>query len=104
MRDPNRFIPAISGDLHAQDEVHLPVSENDGIRINEFRSLIGSLMYLAHWSRPDILYAVSVLSSNCQFPNQNHWKGINHILAFLGSWDHLWSTFEWKEESNLRVC
>jgi hypothetical protein len=61
------------------------VSEEDGIRINEFRTLIGSLMYLAHWSRPDIIYAVSLLSSYCQFPGQNHWRGINHILAFLGS-------------------
>jgi hypothetical protein len=34
-----------------------------------------SLTYLAHWSRPDILFAVSNLVSNCSYPNQKDWEG-----------------------------
>jgi hypothetical protein len=52
------------------------VEEGEAIRIDEYRSIMGSLTYLAHWSRPDILYAVSNLASNCSYPNQKDWEGV----------------------------
>jgi hypothetical protein len=61
------------------------VREEEAVRANEFRSVIGSLMYLAHWSRPDLMYSVSTLSSFCNFPSENHWRGVHHILSFLNA-------------------
>jgi hypothetical protein len=61
------------------------VEEGEAIRIEDYRSVMGSLIYLAHWSRPDILYAVSNLASNCSYPNQKDWEGVTHVMRFLNS-------------------
>lgn len=48
-----------------------------------YRQLIGSLMYLAIGTRPDISYAVNFLSqfNNCY--NEDHWKAAKRILRYL---------------------
>ena len=38
----------------------------------EYAQIIGSLMYLMNYTRPDIAYAVGRLSQYTQSPNQNH--------------------------------
>ena len=44
-----------------------------------YRQLIGSLLYLTH-SRPDICYAVNVVSRYMQQPHDIHWKKAKRIL------------------------
>ena len=48
-----------------------------------FRSLIGALMYLYQGSRPDISFALNVLSrfSNCY--KKEHWEAAKRILKYL---------------------
>ena len=48
-----------------------------------FASLIGSLMYLAVATRPDIAYAVYRLGSFMANPNMSHWTAAKHILHYL---------------------
>lgn len=48
-----------------------------------FRELIGSLMYLAVISRPDIAYIVSTLSQYLSNPDQNHWTAAKRVLRYL---------------------
>lgn len=48
-----------------------------------YRSAIGSLMYLATCTRPDISAAVSSRSRFNANPGLAHWEGIQHILRYL---------------------
>jgi hypothetical protein len=47
-----------------------------------YRQLIGSLMYLVN-TRPDIFYAVNVLSQFMSQPKHTHWIDAKHILRYL---------------------
>lgn len=48
-----------------------------------FRRMIGSLMYLAVCTRPDISYAVNSLSQFCGKFGKEHWLGAKRILRYL---------------------
>ena len=48
-----------------------------------YRSAIGSLMYLAVCTRPDIATAVSGLSRFNRNPGMAHWEGVQHVLRYL---------------------
>ena len=48
-----------------------------------YRSAIGSLMYLATCTRPDIAAAVSSLSRFNNNPGLPHWDGVQHLLRYL---------------------
>lgn len=48
-----------------------------------YHSVIGSLLYLAQWSRPDISYAVGILSRLVSKPTLNAWKGVKQVLRYL---------------------
>jgi hypothetical protein len=47
-----------------------------------YRQLIGSLMYLVN-TRPDICYAVNVLSQFMSQPRQTHWISTKHVLRYF---------------------
>ncbi|CAH1371705.1 unnamed protein product, partial [Tenebrio molitor] len=48
-----------------------------------FREAVGSLMYLATATRPDIAYAVSLVSEHLENPKQQHWTAVKRILRYL---------------------
>lgn len=48
-----------------------------------YRQLIGSLMHLALYTRPDIMYAVTKLSQYNTNPGRIHWAQAKHILRYL---------------------
>jgi hypothetical protein len=47
------------------------------------RNMVGSLLYLACWTRPDISFAVSELSRFVSAPGQNHMQAVKHLLRYL---------------------
>jgi hypothetical protein len=47
-----------------------------------YRQVIGSLMYTVN-TKPDICYAVSVLSHFMSQPRQTHWIVGKHVLRYL---------------------
>ena len=49
----------------------------------QYRSLIGSLLYLANTTRPDICFAVSKLSSFVQRPLVSHWVSAKRVLRYI---------------------
>ena len=52
-------------------------------------SIIGSLMYLALTTRPDIAYAARVLARFNSNPGLAHWQAAKHVLRYLkGTLDH----------------
>jgi hypothetical protein len=48
-----------------------------------YRSAIGSLMYAAIGTQPDIAYAVNTLSQFNVKPSQVHWNAVKHVLHYL---------------------
>ena len=48
-----------------------------------YRSAIGSLMYLAFCTRPDIASAISSLSRFNATPGKSHWEGVLYVMRYL---------------------
>ncbi len=65
--------------------IHLfPVkSEKDVINQKEYASIIGSLRYATDCTRPDIAYAVGVLSRFTSKPGKEHWQAIDRVMKYL---------------------
>lgn len=62
-----------------------PVDKNE-IEIENkvpYREAVGSLMFLAVVSRPDIAYAVNLVSKFLSNHNDEHWRAVKRILAYL---------------------
>ncbi|CAL9028637.1 unnamed protein product, partial [Prunus brigantina] len=49
-----------------------------------YQKLVGKLIYLSH-TRPDIAYAVSVVSQFMHAPNESHMEAVLRILRYLKS-------------------
>ncbi|GJZ18409.1 retrovirus-related pol polyprotein from transposon TNT 1-94 [Tanacetum coccineum] len=50
-----------------------------------YANAVGSLMYLMVCTRPDIAYAVSIVSRYLANPGKNHWEAVKWILKYLKS-------------------
>jgi hypothetical protein len=48
-----------------------------------YRQVIGELMYLSNFTRPDICHAVNQLSGYNDHPSISHWKAAQHIVGYL---------------------
>jgi len=48
----------------------------------EYMSIIGSLRYIIN-TRPDLAYAVGVVSRYMEAPGKEHWAAVKHILRYL---------------------
>ena len=61
------------------------LSKNKGESISqvEYSRVIGSLMYLMNYTRPNMAYTVSKLSRYMSNPGADHWKRIVRILRYL---------------------
>ena len=59
-----------------------PMVENSDESI-PYRSAVGSLMYLATGTRPDIAFAVGLLSRRLHKYSANEWTLVKHVLRYL---------------------
>lgn len=48
-----------------------------------YREVIGSLQYVVNVTRPDIAFAINVLSRYLNNPGQAHWKAVKQVLRYL---------------------
>ena len=55
----------------------------------EYRSMIGSLMYLMLCTRPDIAFAVGALSRYNNSPKESHMDAAKHLLHYVKKTSHL---------------
>lgn len=61
-----------------------PVNEDECVIKNvPYREAVGSLMFLAVVSRPDIAYAVNNVSKFLSKHNKEHWQAVKRIFAYL---------------------
>jgi hypothetical protein len=61
------------------------LKKNRRISRDQFRysQIIGSLMYLASATRPDISFAVSKLSQFVSNPGDDHWHALERVMRYL---------------------
>ena len=65
--------------VHSTDPVqHTPCTK-------PYASLVGSLMYLANSTRPDLMHAVSCLCRYLANPSEAHWLAAQHVLSYINS-------------------
>lgn len=50
-----------------------------------YKQAIGSLLYVANGTRPDICYAVNKLASYGDYVKNSHWSGVKRIIRYLKS-------------------
>lgn len=62
-----------------------PTSQEDILDMKKvpFREALGSLMWLQVATRPDLSYAVNVLSRFANNPGRKHWELLKHTLVYL---------------------
>jgi len=88
------YIEVILAKYGLQDAcpVHTPLDANiklepgepeAGNCSNNYASLIGSLMYAAVGTRPDIAFAINRLASFTANPTMCHWTAAKHVLRYL---------------------
>lgn len=75
----------ITGDKLSLTQCPQTTEEKDQMadRKTKYRSIVGSLNYLAVWTRPDLLYAVSQLSRFGENPGEVHYKAAKRVLRYL---------------------
>lgn len=76
---------SIPANAPAKSNIILSKNEDDSSPDVPYRELVGSLMYLAVVSRPDIAYAVSALSQFMSSWNTTHWTAGKEVLRYLKS-------------------
>jgi hypothetical protein len=82
-RSTRRKLPMESGvKLHARQEDE-PAYDSD-----HYRQAIGSILYAALGSCPDISYAVGVLGRFAADPSTLHWKAVKHLLRYFVGTSH----------------
>lgn len=67
---------------------------------NQFRELLGRLLYIATCTRPDISHAVNVASRTGN-PTQAHWVALKRILRYLKGTVDLGIRFRWEKYPKL---
>lgn len=59
------------------------VTEYHPNRVNQYKEILGSLLYISTRTRPDIAAAVGILSRESSSPTQKSWIGVKRVLRYL---------------------
>jgi hypothetical protein len=85
--------PMIPGAIYTKKESPSSPEEAARMQRTPYRQAIGSLMYLAVATRPDIAFAVSILSRFLNDPGDAHWEAVKRIFRYLKSTRDLQLTY-----------
>ena len=75
--------PMLPGIKLSSEQCPKPDEEKAEMSKVPYINVVGSLMYLAIMTRPDIAYAVGVLAHFNSNPGVEHWKAVKHIFHYL---------------------
>jgi Reverse transcriptase (RNA-dependent DNA polymerase) len=80
--------PMIPNVSYSKDDSPMDEAAAARMRKTPYREAIGSLMYAAVATRPDIAFAVSMLSQFLDNPGELHWDTVKHVLRYLSGMRH----------------
>ena len=75
--------PEAAGVILSRADAPGSEDERERMRSAPYLSLVGSLLYAAQCTRPDIAHAVAVLTRFCSDPGERHWHAAKRVLRFL---------------------
>jgi hypothetical protein len=64
-------------------EEPLVINTGNPVDSTEYRSTLGSLMYLCSGTRPDLSYSVNLLACYSANPAKEHWQALNILIGYL---------------------
>jgi len=76
--------------LSVKDDLPKLDSPADGVDPTKYLSIVGSCLHLAQVSRPDISYAIGVLSRHSRAPGSAHYQAALDLISYLYS-TRFWS-------------
>jgi len=79
----------------------LTTNMDEDLKNIPFWQLIGSLMYLAVATRPDLAYSVGILSRFLDLPTNEHWNAGKHVLRYLSGTTDIRITYGCDGSNNL---
>jgi len=65
-----------------------------------YHKALGLLMWLQVATRPDLLFAVNILSQFTHNPRKPHWNMLKHILAYVKGTAHYGITYKARSDLN----
>ena len=77
------FLPFRHGLTLSQAQCPKTQEERDRKIGVPYASAVGSLMYAMLCTRPDICFAIGMVSRYQSNPGPEHWTAVNHILKYL---------------------
>jgi len=77
-------------------------TEQDKLRL-QYQSLVGSLNWLAHTTRPDISTAVSLLAQHQSLPSKGHLDAAIYVAKYLSHTSNLGLYFSSSDRSTLET-
>ena len=77
------LLPTRHGIVLSKEQCPKTPQEEEDMRRVPYASAVGSLMYAMLCTRPDICYAVGMVSRFQSNPGLDHWIAVKHILKFL---------------------
>lgn len=84
MQDSKKgFLPFRHGISLSKDQCPKTPEEIEKMKGIPYASAVGSLMYAMLCTRPDICFAVGMVSRYQSNPGQEHWTTVKHILKYL---------------------
>ncbi len=87
-------VPIVKGDKFSKSQCPKNKLERKSLKNIPYASAIGSLMYAQVCTRPDIAYAVSVLSRFQSNPGHEHWKAAKKVMRYLKKTEGYMLTFQ----------
>ena len=93
--------PMVTTQVHNRERKNREESEKESqflIPNRQYREVVGSLLYLANCTRPDISYAVNILSRHQIKPTSVEWNMAKRVLQYLSGTRHLGLTYRAKSE------
>ena len=79
-------------------------AESEVCNPTKFLSLIMSLMFIARFTRPDVLFPVSFLATKCKTPSINDWNKALRILRYLSGTKNEGLVYQAGRKFNPSIC
>ena len=76
-------LPFMHGDHLSKEQSPKTLEQKECMSRIPFASAVGSLMYAMLCTRPDICYAVGIVSRYQSDPGEEHWIAVKHIINYL---------------------
>ena len=81
--------------------IHLnPANENNWMNASLYQQAVGSIMYAAIGTRPDLAFAIQTLSQFNHDPSTEHWAAIKRVLWYLNGTLDLGITYDGASTNN----